>query len=79
MANFGPLLGDPGAVRWDDHHGGMWQVEVVCPDPDCGEEFELWVEELDEVDRAVCICECGVVALSVATFEPVSLPSLVPA
>ena len=49
----------------------MWHVEVVCSDPRCGEELELWVEDLEEVDRAVCACECNVVALSIASFEPV--------
>jgi len=49
----------------------MWQVEVVCSDPGCGEVLQLWVEDLDEVERAVCACECSVVVLSVATFTPV--------
>jgi hypothetical protein len=57
----------------------MWQVDVACSDPRCGEEFELWVEELDEIDGAVCVCECGVVTLRVAAFEPLALPRLIPA
>jgi hypothetical protein len=57
----------------------MWQVDVVCSDPDCGEEFELRVKELDEVDRAICVCECSVVTLSVATFEPIFILSPIPA
>ena len=49
---------------------GMWNVEVVCSDPDCGEEIELWVDDLNEVERVVCECECSVVVLRVADFEP---------
>jgi hypothetical protein len=59
--------------------GCMWQVKVICSDPGCGEEFELWVDELDEIDRAVCACECGVVTLTVENFEPVQLRVAVPA
>jgi hypothetical protein len=57
----------------------MWQVDVVCSDADCGEELELLVEDLDEVDRAVCLCECAVVTLGIAAFEPILLADLLPA
>jgi hypothetical protein len=49
----------------------MWIVEVVCSDPDCAETRELLVADLDELERAVCDCECSVVTLTVAGFEPV--------
>lgn len=51
----------------------MWIVKVVCSDPDCAEEQEIVVAELDEADAAVCACGCCVVTLSVANFEPVAL------
>jgi hypothetical protein len=43
---------------------------VVCSDPDCAEEIQLWVEDLDEVDAAVCACGGCVVLISVASVEP---------
>jgi hypothetical protein len=49
----------------------MWIVEVVCSDPDCAETREVVVEDLDEIERLVCDCECCVVALTVSGFEPV--------
>jgi hypothetical protein len=57
----------------------MWQVKVICSDSECAEELLLWVDELDEIDRAVCACECGVVALSIENFEPIALRVAVPA
>jgi hypothetical protein len=57
----------------------MWHVEVVCSDPGCAEELELWVEDLDEIDEAVCACECGVVILAVAVHRPLALRVAVPA
>ena len=58
---------------------GMWQVKVICSDPGCAEEFELWVDELDEIDSAVCACECNVVALAIESFEPVAMHIAAPA
>jgi len=57
----------------------MWQVKVICSDSECGEELELWVDDLEEIDRAVCACECGVVTLSIANFEAIALRVAVPA
>jgi hypothetical protein len=51
----------------------MWIVRVVCSDPECAEEQEVIVAELDEVEAVVCDCECCVVALAVASFEPLPL------
>lgn len=51
----------------------MWIVKVVCSDPDCAEEQEVVVAELDEADAAVCDCGCCVVTLAVANFEPLAL------
>jgi hypothetical protein len=57
----------------------MWQVKAICSDPDCAEELDLWIDQLEEIDRAVCACECSVVALAVENFEPVRLPVAAPA
>ena len=51
----------------------MWIVEVVCSDPECAEEREVIVAELDEVDESVCDCGGCVVVLAVANFEPLAL------
>jgi hypothetical protein len=48
----------------------MWEVTVVCSDPDCAEELELWVADLDEAEAEVCSCGCCLVVLRVAGFEP---------
>jgi Zn ribbon nucleic-acid-binding protein len=44
-------------------------VSVVCSA--CGEETEVTVEDLDDVDREACECGYSYVVLSVAEFEPV--------
>lgn len=51
----------------------MWIINVVCSDPDCAEEQELVVAELDEAEAAVCGCGCCVETLTVANFEPLAL------
>ncbi|MBK5219247.1 MAG: hypothetical protein JJE35_05620 [Thermoleophilia bacterium] len=51
----------------------MWLIQVTCSDPDCGEDFEVLVEDLNEVEEIVCECEHCVVVLSVADFEPLHL------
>jgi hypothetical protein len=48
----------------------MWEIEVVCSDPDCTEELQLWVEELDEAELVACECGCGLVTMRVAVHEP---------
>lgn len=49
----------------------MWEIEIVCSDPECEEELlPLWVEDLEQADRAVCACECSVLAVRVALHEP---------
>jgi hypothetical protein len=48
---------------------GMWQMTVLCSG--CAEEYEVTVEDLDDVEREVCPCGYSVVALSVAGFEPI--------
>lgn len=63
----------PKSVRRRRDHRPMWIVKVVCSDPDCAEEQEIVVAELDEADAAVCDCGCCVITLSVAGFEPLAL------
>ena len=58
----------------------MWIVEVVCSDPGCAETREVIVEDLDEIERVVCDCECSIVTLTVAAGlgifpAPATLPA----
>ncbi|HET9676904.1 MAG TPA: hypothetical protein VFP21_05315 [Solirubrobacterales bacterium] len=48
----------------------MWLVELACSDPNCAEEREVVVADLDELDELVCDCGCALVTLAVANFEP---------
>jgi hypothetical protein len=49
----------------------MYEVDVICSGRDCEVEFQVWVEDLDEVDAAVCdSCGHSVVTLRVAAYEP---------
>jgi hypothetical protein len=47
----------------------MFQVLVACSS--CTEETEVFVEELDDVDREACPCGYSYVVLAVSEFEPV--------
>lgn len=51
----------------------MWLIQVACSDPACDEDFEVVVDDLDEVEGVICACEYGVVVLSVSHFEPLHL------
>ncbi|HEX3238916.1 MAG TPA: hypothetical protein VHR18_02130 [Solirubrobacterales bacterium] len=46
----------------------MWLIQVTCSDPDCAEDFEVLVDDLNDVEETVCECEACVVVLSVANF-----------
>jgi hypothetical protein len=49
----------------------MWEIEIVCSDPECAEELlPLWVDDLDEAELAVCTCGHSVVVARVAVHEP---------
>lgn len=63
----------PESVRPHQDHRLMWIVKVVCSDPDCAEEQEIVVAELDEADEAVCDCGCCMITLAVASFEHLAL------
>jgi hypothetical protein len=47
----------------------MWQVAVLCSG--CGDEYEVAVDDLDDVEREVCPCGYSLIVLSVAGFETV--------
>jgi hypothetical protein len=47
----------------------MWQMMVVCSG--CADEYEVAVEDLDDVEREVCPCGYSLIVLSVAAFEPI--------
>jgi hypothetical protein len=47
----------------------MWQVSVFCSG--CGDEAEVVVGDLDDVEREACGCGHGFVVVAVASFEPV--------
>lgn len=51
----------------------MWLIQVTCSDPACGEDFEVLVEDLHEVEQVACECEHCVVVLGVSHFEPFQL------
>ena len=47
----------------------MWRIAVLCSA--CAEEYEVTVENLDDVEREACSCGYSLIVLSVAGFEPV--------
>jgi len=49
----------------------MFVIDVVCSDPDCAEEIEVFAEEIEEADSVVCECGHCTITISVAGFEPV--------
>ena len=57
----------------------MLLARIVCSDPQCTEELEVAVEDLDELDGFVCDCGFGFVLIEVAGLREaggsvVSLP-----
>jgi hypothetical protein len=47
----------------------MLLVTVVCSDPECAEERELALENLDAIDDTVCDCSHGFVVVAVSELE----------
>lgn len=47
----------------------LFVVSVVCSS--CGEETEVTVKDLDDVEHEVCACGYSFLVLSVAEFEPI--------
>jgi hypothetical protein len=58
----------------------MLLVTVVCSDPECTEEREIAVGDLDEIENHVCDCSHGFVVVTVSELDespqPASLISL---
>ena len=52
----------------------MWAINLVCSDDECGQEVEVLVSDLDEIDWYVCECGCCLVTLSVAEAVELRLP-----
>jgi hypothetical protein len=44
----------------------MLTVTVICTDPGCWEEREIFVESFDELDEGACGCGWGFVVTRVA-------------
>ncbi len=47
----------------------MLLVSVVCSDPECAEERELAVPDLDAIDDDVCECGHGFVVIAVSELD----------
>jgi hypothetical protein len=48
----------------------MFEIDVVCSDPECDTEMTVWAEDLDEVDLEVCHCGACVVTVRVSEHWP---------
>ena len=52
----------------------MLLVTVVCSDPECPEEREVAVENLDAIDETVCDCGYGFVVVCVSELDEPDRP-----
>ena len=57
------------SIRRLRHDRSMFLVTIVCSDPECIEEREVTVEDLDAVDGYVCECGHGFVVTSVSELD----------
>jgi hypothetical protein len=55
----------------------MLLVTVVCSDPDCAEEREVVVEDLDALEAIVCDCSHGFVVVAVSEHDRGDAPASV--
>jgi hypothetical protein len=55
----------------------MLLVTVMCSDPECWEEREIAVEELDAIDADVCECGHGFVVVAVSELNDPERGSLI--
>jgi hypothetical protein len=55
----------------------VWELGVVCSG--CADEYEITVDDLEEVEREVCPCGYCVVLVWVASLEPVWESQIAPA
>ncbi|MGI8511287.1 MAG: hypothetical protein ACR2NH_01495 [Solirubrobacteraceae bacterium] len=51
----------------------MLLVTLICSDPACAEEEEVWVSSLDELLHAACACACTWEVLSVSEGQEARL------
>jgi len=49
----------------------MLLVKVVCSAPECTEEREISVEDLDEIDASVCDCGHGFAVIAISELDRV--------
>ena len=47
----------------------MLLARIICSDPQCTEELEVAIEDLDELDGFVCECGHGYVLMEVAELR----------
>jgi hypothetical protein len=50
----------------------VFAVAVICSDPECWEQRELFVESLDELDEGACDCGYGFQVVRIAEAFPVT-------
>jgi hypothetical protein len=47
----------------------MLIARMLCSDPECAEEVEILVEQVDELDRVWCECGYGLVVTGISQIE----------
>lgn len=47
----------------------MLAVTVICSDPDCWEQREVFVESFEQLDEAACDCGYGFVVVRIAEAQ----------
>jgi hypothetical protein len=50
----------------------MWIAHLLCSGPDCTEEVEVVIDDLDELDRVGCSCGHTFLLLTVSDVELLS-------
>jgi hypothetical protein len=53
----------------------VWEVQVSCSSARCTEEWTVWVDDLEEIDREVCSCGHNAVVAAIAVYRPVLRPA----
>jgi hypothetical protein len=64
-----PHIQRGGSIRQQRNDPGMLLVTVVCSDPECIEEREVEVDDLDAIDATVCGCGHGFVVVCVSELD----------
>jgi hypothetical protein len=55
----------------------MLLARIICSDPECAEELEVTVEDLDELEDYACECGHGFVLITVSEYGETSGPGVV--